>query len=115
MTLLKNAAVETVKDGGVMTAADATIAPGQGGSVLLDLNGYSITGGGTITIGANGDMGSLTVTGSGDVNATIRVSDGRLTLEAFSGKITTLEMDGSAAKSLLSTAAHSGRSRRIPL
>lgn len=98
VTLLKNAAVETVKDGGVMTAADATIAPGQGGSVLLDLNGYSITGGGTITIGANGDMGSLTVTGSGDVNATIRVSDGRLTLEAFSGKITTLEMDGVGGK-----------------
>ena len=96
--LLKNAAAETVKDGGVMTAADATIAPGQGGSVLLDLNGYSITGGGTITIGANGDMGSLTVTGSGDVNATIRVSDGRLTLEAFSGKITTLEMDGVGGK-----------------
>lgn len=96
--LLKNTAAETVKDGGVMTAADATIAPGQGGSVLLDLNGYSITGGGTITIGANGDMGSLTVTGSGDVNATIRVSDGRLTLEAFSGKITTLEMDGVGGK-----------------
>ena len=98
ITLLKNAAAETVKDGGVMTAADATIAPGQGGSVLLDLNGYSITGGGTITIGANGDMGSLTVTGSGDVNTTIRVSDGRLTLEAFSGKITTLEMDGVGGK-----------------
>lgn len=98
MTLLKNAAVETVKDGGVMSAADATIVPGQGGSVLLDLNGYSITGGGTITIGANGDMGSLTVTGSGDVNTTIRVSDGRLTLEAFSGKITTLEMDGVGGK-----------------
>ena len=98
ITLLKNAAAETVKDGGVMTAADATIAPGQGGSVLLDLNGYSITGGGTITIGANGDMGSLTVTGSGDVNATIRVSDGRLTLEAFSGRITTLEMDGVGGK-----------------
>ena len=96
--LLKNAAAETVKDGGVMTAADATIAPGQGGSVWLDLNGYSITGGGTITIGANGDMGSLTVTGSGDVNATIRVSDGRLTLEAFSGKIITLEMDGVGGK-----------------
>lgn len=98
ITLLKNAAAETVKDGGVMTAADATIAPGQGGSVLLDLNGYSITGGGTITIGANGDMGSLTVTGSGDVNTTIRVSDGRLTLEAFSGRITTLEMDGVGGK-----------------
>lgn len=98
LTLLKNAAVETVKDGGVMAAADAAIVPGQGGSVLLDLNGYSITGGGTITIGANGDMGSLTVTGSGDVNTTIRVSDGRLTLEAFSGKITTLEMDGVGGK-----------------
>ena len=98
VTLLKNAAVETVKDGGVMAAADAAIVPGQGGSVLLDLNGYSITGGGTITIGANGDMGSLTVTGSGDVNTTIRVSDGRLTLEAFSGKITTLEMDGVGGK-----------------
>ena len=98
VTLLKNAAVETVKDGGVMTAADATIAPGQGGSVLLDLNGYSITGGGTITIGANGDMGSLTVTGSGDVNTTIRVSDGRLTLDAFSGKIAALEMDGTGGK-----------------
>lgn len=98
ITLLKNAAAETVKDGGVMTAADATIAPGQGGSVLLDLNGYSITGGGTITIGANGDMGSLTVTGSGDVNTTIRVSDGRLTLEAFSGRITALEMDRAGGK-----------------
>lgn len=98
ITLLKNAAAETVKDGGVMAAADAAIAPGQGGSVLLDLNGYSITGGGTITIGANGDMGSLTVTGSGDVNTTIRVSDGRLTLEAFSGRITTLEMDGVGGK-----------------
>lgn len=98
ITLLKNAAAETVKDGGVMTAADATIAPGQGGSVLLDLNGYSITGGGTITIGANGDMGSLTVTGSGDVNTTIRVSDGRLTLDTFSGRITTLEMDGVGGK-----------------
>ena len=98
VTLLKNAAVETVKDGGVMAAADAAIVPGQGGSVLLDLNGYSITGGGTITIGANGDMGSLTVTGSDDVNTTIRVSDGRLTLEAFSGKITTLEMDGVGGK-----------------
>ena len=92
--LLKNAAVETVKDGGVITAADAMIAPGQGGSVLLNLNGYSITGGGTITIGANGDMGSLTVTGSGDIDTTIRVFDGRLTLEAFSGKITALKMDG---------------------
>lgn len=98
VTLLKNAAVETVKDGGVMNTADATIVPGQGGSVLLDLNGYSITGGGTITIGANGDMGSLTVTGSGDVNTTIRMSDGRLSLEAFSGKITTLEMDGVGGK-----------------
>ena len=98
VTLLKNAAVETVKDGGVMNTADATIVPGQGGSVLLDLNGYSITGGGTITIGANGNMGSLTVTGSGDVNTTIRMSDGRLSLEAFSGKITTLEMDGVGGK-----------------
>ena len=98
VTLLKNAAVETVKDGGVMNTADATIVPGQGGSVLLDLNGYSITGGGTITIGANGDMGSLTVTGSGDVNTTIRVSDGRLTLDAFSGKIAALEMDGTGGK-----------------
>lgn len=98
VTLLKNAAVETVKDGGVMNTADATIVPGQGGSVLLDLNGYSITGGGTITIGANGNMGSLTVTGSGDVNTTIRVSDGRLTLEAFSGRITALEMDRAGGK-----------------
>ena len=98
VTLLKNAAVETVKDGGVMNTADATIVPGHGGSVLLDLNGYSITGGGTITIGANGNMGSLTVTGSGDVNTTIRMSDGRLSLEAFSGKITTLEMDGVGGK-----------------
>lgn len=98
VTLRKNAAAETVKDGGVMTAADATIVPGQGGSVSLNLNGYSITGGGTITIGANGDMGSLTVTGSGDVNTTIRVSDGRLTLDTFSGRITTLEMDGVGGK-----------------
>ena len=98
VTLLKNAAVETVEDGGRKVAANATIAPGQSGSVLLNLNGYSITGGGTITIGANGDMGSLTVTGSGDVNTTIRVFDGRLTLEAFSGKITTLEMDGGSGK-----------------
>lgn len=98
VTLLKNAAVETVKDGGGMNTADATIVPGQGGSVSLNLNGYSITGGGTITIGANGNMGRLTVTGSGDVNTTIRVSDGRLTLDTFSGRIITLEMDGVGGK-----------------
>lgn len=98
VTLRKNAAVETVKDGGGMNTADATIVPGQGGSVSLNLNGYSITGGGTITIGANGNMGRLTVTGRGDVNTTIRVSDGRLTLDTFSGRIITLEMDGVGGK-----------------
>ena len=98
VTLLKDAAVETVKDEGKMVSVNVTIAPGQNVSVELDLQSYSITGGGTITIGTDRDPGSLTVTGSSNVDTTIRVSDGRLTLEAFSGKITTLEMDGVGGK-----------------
>lgn len=98
VTLLKDAAVETVKDEGKMVSVNVTIAPGQNVSVELDLQSYSITGGGTITIGTDRDPGSLTVTGSSNVDTTIRVSDGRLTLEAFSGRITALEMDRAGGK-----------------
>ena len=98
VTLLKDAAVETVKDEGKMVSVNVTIAPGQNVSVEMDLQSYSITGGGTITIGTDRDPGSLTVTGSSNVDTTIRVSDGRLTLEAFSGRITALEMDRAGGK-----------------
>ena len=98
VTLLKDAAVETVKDEGKMVSVNVTIAPRQNVSVELDLQSYSITGGGTITIGTDRDPGSLTVTGSSNVDTTIRVSDGRLTLEAFSGRITALEMDRAGGK-----------------
>ena len=94
VTLLKNAAVETVKDGGKMVAANATIVPGHGSSDrVLDLNGHSITGGGTITAGKPSDEGYLTITGSGEVKTTVRVENGSLTLHDFNGAIDTLEIN----------------------
>lgn len=100
VTLLRSAGVTGVDGNGNIADADAAIAPGHGSSArVLDMNGHSITGGGTITAGDLGDEGHLTITGSGDIDTTIKIENGSLKLDSFSGKITTLEMGsfGSAA------------------
>ena len=100
VTLLKNAAVETVKDGGEMVTANATIAPGHGSSDrVLDLNGHSITGGGRIDAGNYGEEGYLTVTGSGTVDTEIVVNDGSLKLSTFTGTISTVTIDSGSISS----------------
>lgn len=80
--------------------ADAAIAPGHGsGERVLNLNGHSITGGGRIDAGRGGDEGCLTITGGGDVKTEIVVNDGRLTLNAFTGTISTVTIDSGSISS----------------
>ena len=80
--------------------ADAAIAPGHGsGDRVLNLNGHSITGGGRIDAGRGGDEGCLTITGGGDVKTEIVVNDGRLTLNAFTGTISTVTIDSGSISS----------------
>ena len=109
VTLLKDAAVETVKDEGKMEAANVTIAPGHAsGDRVLNLNGHSITGGGTITAGKPGSEGYLTVTGSGTVDTEIIVNDGSLTLNAFTGTISTVTIASGSVSSDAGTAGRIG-------
>lgn len=94
VTLLRDANVSRVDGKGSIADADAVIAPGHGRSDrVLSLNGHSITGGGMINAGRGGNKGCLTITGGGDVKTEIVVNDGRLTLNAFTGTISTVTID----------------------
>ena len=93
VTLLRDTGLTQIESNGDESTVDADINTSQNGSVVLNLNGHSITAKDKMIKVGGGGGGHLTVTGGGAVNTEIIVYDGSLTLNAFSGMIDTVTID----------------------